>query len=195
MSHVESDLHEHANGCRKKSTSTLLATLTWAAHARYCIRRAGDNTTYRYIRVYWRCENRECSGKITTKGSNHALCLSALWLFLYCGILHCGFLHCGFSAQCHQIDWACASARLVDEFVFMAHLLFLFSNNRKCSLTCAGETGRLFTRALLFVAALRPGQRCAPRIVAQARGRRWCWFLLEDRVKSSSPPLVRWCST
>ena len=26
--HVESDLHEHANGCRKKRTSTLLAPLT-----------------------------------------------------------------------------------------------------------------------------------------------------------------------
>ena len=28
VSHVERDLHEHANGCRKKSTSTLLAPLT-----------------------------------------------------------------------------------------------------------------------------------------------------------------------
>ena len=28
VSHVESDLHEHANGCRKKRTSTLLAPLT-----------------------------------------------------------------------------------------------------------------------------------------------------------------------
>ena len=59
----------------------------------------------------------------------------------------------------------------MDEFVFMARLLSLVPN-RKCSLTCAGETGRLVTRTLLFAAAPRPGRRCAPRVVAQARGRR-----------------------
>ena len=47
VSHVESDLHEHANGCRKKRTRTSSASS--AAHTRYFIKRACDKTAYRYI--------------------------------------------------------------------------------------------------------------------------------------------------
>ena len=42
--HLERDLHEHANWCRKRRTLAPLAPLTRAAHERDCIRRARVTT-------------------------------------------------------------------------------------------------------------------------------------------------------
>ena len=69
-SHVENDLHEHANGCRKKRTRTSSASSAAhmsSSHALFHKTRVWQNR----LKIYWRCENWECSGKITNKGSNH----------------------------------------------------------------------------------------------------------------------------